>query len=53
MASFAVPDEQTITEANVYLLGPMLVIRQERMDAAAEGFGWEVTCPDPATSVSA
>lgn len=47
MAAFAVPDEQTITEAYIYLLGRMLVIRQERTDAAADGFGYNTVKYNP------
>jgi hypothetical protein len=47
MASFAVPDEQAITEAYIYLLGRMLVIRQERMDSAAPGFGYNTVRYNP------
>lgn len=47
MAAFVVPDEEAITEAYIYLLGRMLVIRQERMDAAAEGFGYNAVKCNP------
>lgn len=47
MVAFAVPDEQTITEAYIYLLGRMLVIRQERTDAAADGFGYNTVKYNP------
>jgi hypothetical protein len=47
MATFAVPDEQTITEAYVYLLGRMLVIRQERIDAAGDGFAYNAVKYNP------
>ncbi|WP_052201882.1 DUF1214 domain-containing protein [Ensifer sp. ZNC0028] len=36
----AVPDETTIEDAYIYLLGRLLVIRQEQMDTKAEGFAW-------------
>lgn len=34
------PDNDTITDAYVYLLGRALVVRQEQMDRAGEGFGF-------------
>jgi hypothetical protein len=36
----AVPDEKTIADAYIYLLGRVLVIRQEHMDAAKDGFSY-------------
>ena len=33
-------DERTIVDAYTYLLGRMLVIRQERMDRKADGFAY-------------
>jgi hypothetical protein len=34
------PDEKTVTEAYAYLLGRVLVIRQEHMDRKGEGFAY-------------
>jgi hypothetical protein len=38
--ALARPTDQTIADAYLYLLGRMLVIRQEHMDRAAPGFGY-------------
>lgn len=47
MVVFRIPDAQMITEAYVYLLGRMLVIRQERMDAAGDGFAYNTVKYNP------
>jgi hypothetical protein len=39
-AAAARPDEQTVADAYVYLLGRLLVIRQEQMDLKDPGFAW-------------
>ncbi|BCP56024.1 hypothetical protein K32_46410 [Kaistia sp. 32K] len=41
------PDEQTIHDAYVYLLGRLLVIRQEQMDSKADGFAWNTIHYNP------
>jgi hypothetical protein len=41
------PDEQTIADAYVYLLGRMLVIRQEQMDLRDPGFAWNAIRYNP------
>ncbi len=41
------PDEQTVTDAYVYLLGRALVIRQEHMDRNGEGFAYNVIKYNP------
>jgi hypothetical protein len=38
--SITKPDEKTIADAYIYLLGRVLVIRQEHMDRAAPGFAY-------------
>lgn len=39
------PDERTITDAYVYLLGRVLAIRQEHMDRAGKGFAYnQISC---------
>ena len=43
----ATPDEQTITDAYVYLLGRALVIRQERMDIQEPGIDYNVIKYNP------
>jgi hypothetical protein len=43
----ASPDEKTLSEAYVYLLGRLLVIRQEHTDAAAPGFTWNAIKYNP------
>lgn len=41
------PDEQTIRDAYLYLLGRLLVIRQEQMDREADGFAWNTIHYNP------
>ena len=41
------PDEKTITEAYLYLLGRALVIRQERHDLAEPGVGYNIIKYNP------
>jgi hypothetical protein len=41
------PDEKTITEAYIYLLGRVLVIRQENMDRSAPGFAYNTIKYNP------
>lgn len=41
------PDERTITDAYVYLLGRVLVIRQERIDLKEPGIGYNVIKYNP------
>ncbi|MEP9379714.1 DUF1214 domain-containing protein [Aquabacter sp. CN5-332] len=41
------PDDAALTEAYVYLLGRMLVIRQERKDAGAAGFAYNAIKYNP------
>ena len=41
------PDEQTIEEAYIYLLGRALVIRQEHMDSGAPGFAYNKISYNP------
>ena len=38
--SMPMPDEKTIVDAYTYLLGRMLVIRQEHMDKKGDGFAY-------------
>jgi hypothetical protein len=42
-----VPDDQTITDAYVYLLGRMLVVRQEHIDRKAPGFAYNTIKYNP------
>ena len=46
-ATIGKPDEQTIADAYVYLLGRLLVIRQEHIDAKAPGFAWNTIKYNP------
>lgn len=41
------PDEKTINDAYLYLLGRLLVIRQEQMDVAGQGFAWNTIKYNP------
>lgn len=41
------PDEKTVTDAYVYLLGRALVIRQEQMDRNEKGFAYNTTEDNP------
>jgi hypothetical protein len=41
------PDEKTVADAYVYLLGRLLVIRQEQMDRKAPGFAWNTIKYNP------
>ena len=43
--SMPMPDEKTIVDAYTYLLGRMLVIRQEHMDRKGDGFAYNATAP--------
>src|SRR4029434_5981235 len=42
-----VPDEQTIADAYTYLLGRMLVVRQEHMDRKGDGFAYNAIKYNP------
>jgi len=46
-AVVAKPDERTVTDAYTYLLGRLLVIRQEQMDRKAPGFAWNAIKYNP------
>ncbi|HYS67585.1 MAG TPA: DUF1214 domain-containing protein [Paraburkholderia sp.] len=46
-AAVAKPDEHTVTDAYIYLLGRLLVIRQEQMDRKAPGFAWNAIRYNP------
>ncbi|RWU22805.1 DUF1254 domain-containing protein [Pseudomonas alkylphenolica] len=41
------PDIHTVTDAYTYLLGRLLVIRQEQMDRAGDGFNWNAIKYNP------
>jgi hypothetical protein len=41
------PDEKTIVDAYTYLLGRMLVIRQEQMDRKGDGFAYNAIKYNP------
>jgi hypothetical protein len=41
------PDDNTITDAYIYLLGRVLVIRQENMDRGAAGFAYNIIKYNP------
>ncbi len=41
------PDEKTIEDAYIYLLGRLLVIRQEQTDTKGEGFAWNTIKYNP------
>src|SRR5689334_4666316 len=41
------PDDATVEDAYVYLLGRALVVRQERMDRGAPGFAYNVIKYNP------
>ncbi len=45
--TFPTPDEKTIADAYTYLLGRMLVIRQEHMDRSGEGFAYNAIKYNP------
>jgi len=45
--SMALPDEKTIVDSYTYLLGRMLVIRQEHMDRKADGFAYNAIKYNP------
>jgi hypothetical protein len=45
--SVAKPDEGTVSDAYIYLLSRLLVIRQERMDEKAAGFSYNVIRYNP------
>jgi hypothetical protein len=45
--SMPLPDEKTIVDAYTYLLGRMLVIRQEHMDRKADGFAYNAIKYNP------
>ncbi len=45
--TFPLPDEKTIADAYTYLLGRMLVIRQEHMDREGEGFAYNAIKYNP------
>jgi hypothetical protein len=45
--SAAKPDEKTITDAYIYLLGRVLVIRQEYMDRGGQGFAYNTIKYNP------
>jgi hypothetical protein len=45
--TFFVPDEKTIADAYTYLLGRMLVIRQEHMDRKGDGFAYNAIKYNP------
>lgn len=46
-ARAAAPDEQTVADAYVYLLGRALVIRQEHMDRKGDGFAYNTIKYNP------
>lgn len=46
-AAVAKPDERTVTDAYTYLLGRLLVIRQEKVDRAAPDFAWNAIRYNP------
>lgn len=46
-AAAGTPDEETITDAYLYLLGRVLVIRQERIDSGAAGFAYNQISYNP------
>lgn len=43
----AAPDEKTIEDAYIYLLGRLLVIRQEQTDTKGKGFAWNTIKYNP------
>lgn len=46
-AQMVKPDEQAVRDAYIYMLGRMLVIRQEHMDRAAQGFAYNTVKHNP------
>ena len=46
-ANSATPDEQTVRDAYIYLLGRALVIRQEHMDRKGQGFAYNTIKYNP------
>ena len=46
-ARLPAPDDRTITDAYIYLLGRVLVIRQENMDRGATGFAYNTIKYNP------
>lgn len=47
MTALSKPDEKVVSDAYVYLLGRLLVIRQEQTDRAASGFAWNTIRYNP------